>query len=211
MSTAASVLNRVRYLINDESASAVSGLRWSDTELLGWLFDAQCDIVKQVPEANPVTATHTVTAVARQRLDPTTYYKLLSIEGHASPSGLRGNIVKVDKDFLNVYVTTWQAQVVSTYYELWAPDPDDPLAFWLYSFPTVGVDVRVTASGVPAALSATSDSLTLSDMYFQPMVDYVCWRALLKDSRGGAKERAMMHEKNYYQALGTERQIVKED
>lgn len=210
MSTAASVINRVRYLINDEVAAAVSGQRWTDAELLLWLYDAQCAVIKAIPEANPVTATHTMTALSRQRLSATLYFKLLSLEGHAAPSATAGNIVKVMRDLLDAHAAAWQTTATTTAYTLYALDADDPLAFWLYPFPTVGLDVRITASGVPSALPTTSDVLTLSDMYFEPMVDYVAWRALLKDSRGGAKERAAMHEKSFFQSIGMDRTVLKE-
>jgi len=92
MATAQEVIDRSRQLINDVASSFVSGLRWSDAELLQWLTDGQREIVKLKPEANAITELFTVMGGSpRQRLDSAIAYRLIRVEANgassASPPG----------------------------------------------------------------------------------------------------------------------------
>lgn len=81
---ASDVIEAARRLINDETSSAVSGVRWLDAELLDWIGEAQRELVKLKPEAYPVTAVHTVVDTsARQRVSQTTAYKVIRVEANA--------------------------------------------------------------------------------------------------------------------------------
>lgn len=83
MATAQDVINRARELINDVASDFVSGLRWSDTELLMWLTDGQREIVQLKPEAYVVTDVFEVEGgKPRQRLDPDAAYRLIRVEAN---------------------------------------------------------------------------------------------------------------------------------
>jgi hypothetical protein len=83
MATAQEVIHRARELINDVASTFVSGLRWSDAELMQWLTDGQREIVKLKPEANAVTSLFTVVdGLPRQRLDPSRTYRLIRVEAN---------------------------------------------------------------------------------------------------------------------------------
>lgn len=85
MATAQDIINRVRHLINDEASAFVSGLRWSDTEMLEWITDGEREIVQLKPEANTVTALFDVVGdLPRQRLDPTVAYRLIRVEANGA-------------------------------------------------------------------------------------------------------------------------------
>lgn len=85
MATAQSVIDRARQLINDVASAFVSGLRWSDTELLRWLTDGQREIVVLEPEANAVTDIFTVVdTFPRQQLDPAIAYRLIRVEANGA-------------------------------------------------------------------------------------------------------------------------------
>jgi hypothetical protein len=89
-------------------------------------------------------------------------------------------------------------------------DPNDPLAFWLWPRGYAGADVIVTYAAIPAVVTATNDVLTLSDMYVPDLVDYLAYRALSKDSRGGARALAQQFRESFLLRLGAGRQILKE-
>lgn len=85
MATAQDVINRARELINDAPSAFVSGVRWTDTELLRWITDAQREVVKHKPEAYPLTKIFIVTGGSpRQRLDPTMAYRLIRVEANGA-------------------------------------------------------------------------------------------------------------------------------
>lgn len=79
------VIDDARRLINDELGSAVSGVRWSDAELLDWITDGQYEMAKFKPEALVKTDLFTVVGdEPRQRLDPTVAYRLMRVEANGS-------------------------------------------------------------------------------------------------------------------------------
>ena len=85
MATAQDVIDRARDLINDVPSAFVSGVRWTDAELLRWITDAQREIVKHKPEAYPLTEIFTVTGGSpRQRLDPALAYRLIRVEANGT-------------------------------------------------------------------------------------------------------------------------------
>lgn len=92
MATAQQVIDRARQLINDVASSFVSGLRWSDAELLQWLTDGQREIVVLEPEANAVTDVFTVAdGFPRQQLDPAIAYRLIRVEANGTDE-VTGNL-----------------------------------------------------------------------------------------------------------------------
>jgi hypothetical protein len=85
MTTAQDVIDAARYLINDETAAAVSGMRWSDAELMDWITDAQRAVVELKPEAYPITEVFApVAGVSRHRLDSATAYRLIRVEANTT-------------------------------------------------------------------------------------------------------------------------------
>ena len=95
-------------------------------------------------------------------------------------------------------------------YQLYIMDESDPLAFWLFPYPASGVDVVVTAAGIPATLAAVGSTLTLSDMYLPQLVDYVAYRAMSKDALSEPVHQLSMACYNrFLAALGAQRQIVR--
>lgn len=122
----------------------------------------------------------------------------------------------VEKDVLDSFSALWTRPTSKTpgpnldYYKAYAMDPNDPLAFWLWPRGYDGADVIVTFAGVPAAVTATGQTLALSDMYVPDLVDYLAYRALSKDSRGGAKILAQQFRESFLLRLGAGRQILKQ-
>jgi hypothetical protein len=88
-------------------------------------------------------------------------------------------------------------------------DPVDPLAFWLFPLAIDGRDVVVTYAAIPPDVTDTTDLLSLNDMYISDIVDYVVYRALSKDSRGGAPGVAEKYRDKFLLSLGANRQVLR--
>lgn len=222
MANAFEVVTRVRQVINDVASTFITSVRWTDEELLLWMTDAQREIVKIKPEAYPVTEVfQTVDTVPRQRLDPTTAYRLIRVEANAAAIGEEGfrygtAIRYVERDVLDSFFPGWTVEGSSDlntgeYFSAYCMDANDPLAFWLAPLPN-GARVWLTYAGIPPLLESASDStpseLVLSDMYIAPVVDYTVYRALLKESREANREVAERYLRAFYAALGVHRPIL---
>ena len=122
----------------------------------------------------------------------------------------------VEKDVLDAFSAAWTLSSGLVpgenldYYKAYAMDPSDPLAFWLHPAGYDGADVIVTYAGIPAAVSAVTDTLTLSDMYVPDLVDYLAYRALSKDARAGAKDLAERFRASFLMRLCAGRQILRQ-
>lgn len=222
MATGNDVISRVREVINDNASAFISAVRWSNTELLRWITDAQREIVKTKPEAYPVTALFSVVGTqSRQRLDPEAAYRLLRVEANGSVIGeddtpQYGAVVRiVERDVFDSFNPSWSVEreldSSPNYFRLYCMDAGDPLAFWLYPVPRSADSqqkVWVIYAGIPAALEDAEDDLSLSDMYIAPVVDYTVYRALAKESREANREVAERFLRSFYAALGVHRPIL---
>jgi hypothetical protein len=132
--------------------------------------------------------------------------------------GEYGTIINiVEKDVLDSFSASWSRpssrepdMEALNYYKAYAMDPNDPLAFWLWPRPVEGADVIVTYAGIPPEVESTSSELTLSDSYLADLVDYVVYRALSKEARGGAAELAERYRASFLARLGANRQIMRQ-
>lgn len=122
----------------------------------------------------------------------------------------------VEKDVLDSFSASWTRPTTKVpgaeldYYKSYAMDPNDPLAFWLRPRGYTGADVIVTFASIPAPVTATTATLTLTDMYVPDLVDYLAYRALSKDARSGAKVLAQQFRESFLMRLGAGRQILRQ-
>jgi hypothetical protein len=134
------------------------------------------------------------------------------------PDGIEyGAVINiVEKDVLDSFSASWTRPTTKVpgpdldYYKSYAMDPNDPLAFWLWPRGYAGADVIVTYAAIPASVTATTATLTLSDMYVPDLVDYLAYRALSKDARAGAKVLAQQFREAFLMRLGAGRQILRQ-
>lgn len=88
MASAQDIIDRARYLVNDEVGAFASSLRWTNSEILQWITDAQREIVKLQPEANAVADVFEPEAgKPRQRLTQIDAYKLIRVEANSQDEG----------------------------------------------------------------------------------------------------------------------------
>lgn len=175
---ASAIINRVRAQLADERTVK----RWSDVELLRWLSDAQRAIVSAVPAATSLVATRALSAGTRQTL-PSGGYKLLKVIRNLSSGGVAGApITQVMWDLLDWQYTDWHSMTPTAAVKAYTFDPQDPAAFYVFP-PNDGTgSVQLNYSVLPVELTATSDNISVQDIYQNPLFDYVMFRAHSKDA-----------------------------
>lgn len=118
----------------------------------------------------------------------------------------------VERDVFDSFSPAWMRASgqpsVDNYYRAYCMDANDPLAFWLSPRPVTGRNVWVTYAGIPAVLEDAEDTLSLSDMYVAPIVDYTVYRALNKEAREANREVADRYLRAFYAALGVHRPVL---
>lgn len=66
---------------------------------------------------------------------------------------------------------------------------------------------RLVPSGPPAEMASYEGEVGLHEIYSGPLVDYVCYRAQLKDDIASNTGRAAVHYQNFATALGVKIQV----
>lgn len=115
-----------------------------------------------------------------------------------------GTVVrKTQMDLLDALVPDWHSMTGTATVKHYSSDSRSPKTFFVYppSLGTTQVEVMYTTS--PTDVAATSNVLGIDDIFEPALVDYLCYRAFMKDDDLlGAKDRAAYHRSAYDAFLG---------
>lgn len=169
---ASRIIGQARVLLKDPA-----GIRWTDAELLGWLNGGQLQIVMVRPDAKATKADITLVAGTEQAI-PAGGTKLLdvirNIEGRA--------ITLASRDQLNEFDPDWYTSKPIGLIKHYTFDSSDPKAFEVYPPAAAGLKVRVLYAAIPTDCATLIATVDLDDIYEGPLIDWVCYRALSKNS-----------------------------
>jgi hypothetical protein len=201
MSTPASaVLNRVVDVLHD-----TGNIRWTEPELLRWLSDGQREIAIHHPDASVSNVAIQLTAGATKQTLPATAVRLVGILRNAGAAGVTpGRAIRiVDKNLLDASRPSWHSDQAETEVKNYTYDARDPRTFYVYPAPLTGFYVEAVLAVPPTELTATSDLLSVDDLYANPLVDYTLYRCFTKDAEyTGNKERAIAHYQAFAASIG---------
>lgn len=176
--TAQSVIDRVRTQLIDTGSTK----RWSDAELLQWLSDGQRTLVSIIPDASGTIVNHALLRGTRQIL-PDDGILLLDIVRNMQADFTPGRAVRLTtRELLDSYDLNWHNGTLTTEVQAFTFNTQQPTTFYVYP-PNDGTGiVELSYSVEPAEITALTDNLGVADMCQTPLVDYVLYRACLKDS-----------------------------
>lgn len=197
--TGANLIDRIQDTLQDTTS-----VRWPEAELLRYINDAQREIVNFKPEASATHANIALSAGTEQSI-PSGGLRLIKVtrnmSGTASNATGKRAIRIVDIDILNSQEPDWHDPDAAvgdaahgTNVKHYAFDPDDPKKFYVYPGVSGDAYLEIVYSGAPTDLSATSDTISLDDIYGNAIIDFVLYKAYLKDSEyAGNAQRAGTH------------------
>lgn len=178
--TAASIIDSASTLLNDEDTT---NQRWSRTELLAWLNEAQRTIVQLKPGANNKIVAMKLQPGARQMV-PSDGWLLLGITRNLGPDGATpGEMIQlVERDLLDRFLPGWYTSTPSAATENYMFNLQDQPSFYVYP-PSNGTNyVEVNYSFLPKNVLYETDVITIRDVYATAILDYIMYRALSKDA-----------------------------
>ena len=205
--TGANLITRAQDTLQDTTS-----VRWPEAELLRYINDAQREIVNFRPEASSKTANLQLVTGTLQTL-PTEGLRLIKVTRNMSDAsggatGARA-IRLVSVDILNTQEPDWNNPSVSgdaahgTNIKHYVFDEDDPRRFYVYPGVSGNAFVEIVYSKSPTDLGNTSATIDLDDTYGNAIVDYVLFRAYLKDAEyAGNQQRAGQHYQLFTTSLG---------
>lgn len=196
---AQTILDRAEVIIQD-----TTNIRWPVSELLGWLSDGQREIVSRRPDAYVQTAAQLLVAGTRQTIPAAGYQFVRATRNMGTAGTTPGRAVrKVPMDMLDSQTPLWHSATPAATTLHYVYDPREPKAFYVYPPATGTTYLEVTYSAVPADIATVGSTITLDDVYANPLLDYVLYRAYSKDATDiGNAERAVAHFQAFKDAVG---------
>jgi hypothetical protein len=201
--TAQNIIDRVQIILQDDSA-----VRWTEPELLGWLNDAQREVVLLKPDSFTTSATFNLAAGTKQSL-PALGITLVDITNNVTSAGVAVSDVvrEVAREILDAQIPGWHSITKTIYAKFYTFDPRNPKQFFVYPPNTGAGYVDLVYASAPGALTANTETIKLDDIYANAIFDYILYRAYSKDAEYAANtQRAAASYQSFMQSLGLKEQ-----
>lgn len=191
MATAQTIITQAQYVLVD------TGTRWTSAELLEWVNAGVRAIAEHRPDATNLVAVLTLVAGTKQSL-PTGGLALLDVMRNVGGRAIR----QTSMGTLDAVAPDWHTATAAAT-ENYCYDPRTPRVFWVYPPAVADAQVEAKYQAAPSAMTATTDTVPLNDMYLNALLDYTLYRAFTKDAEFNATaDRAKMHLAAFEQATG---------
>ena len=208
--TVGDIITRADVILQDNN------VRWPVSELLYWLNDAYRAIVMQRPDANMKSGTFTCAVGTRQVLTKSggggfpEALRLRSVVRNVASTSTKRAVRLIQQAVLDDQRPGWHAETGSVDIQHYIYDPLNPTEFMVYPPALTTAQLEVVYSSVPTqhviaegSIKASTEVIKLPDIYVNPILDYVLYRAYAKDSEYAANaQRAQGHFQAYSAALG---------
>ena len=194
------IIRRAATILNDEQH-----VRWTLTELIDWINDAAGEIIIIRPAANSVTDIIELKAGPYQTI-PGRGIQLMDVIRNVSGR----SISRTDRGLLDDQVPDWYQAKEADNIRHFTYDERNPKGFYVYPPAKEGSQVEVMYSALPELVTSETDTLDMAESYIGPIISYVLYRALAKDSEYADGQIAAAHWQAFQFALGerTQQQVV---
>lgn len=173
------VISRARNILLDADAS---GYRWSDAEMIDYINDAQRLVAVYRPDSCSASTNHTLVAGTKQTI-PTGGFRLLDVVRNVKADNSPGRAVTITpRDVLDRFDPDWHSGAKQATVKHFTYDERTPLQFFVYPPVNAGVKIEVSYSKYPTEVTASSNDLTVTDSYFEAIVNYVLFRCYSKET-----------------------------
>jgi len=195
---ALSIITEASTILGDSS-----NVRWSQSDLLGYLNDAQLEAVTLAPKVNPVRVTVQLLPGITQEL-PDDAILLLDIFWNMGANGLTigQSITVTNIDVMRKRRPNWTTDTASGIVQTYMYDEKDPVHYSVWPpQPNPAWYIDINYSAVPVAIPdyGPSTTITIDDYWKNALLSFVLYRAFSKDAAVPAM--AERRDANYKQFL----------
>ena len=187
----------------EDTLQDTTNVRWSEAELLRYINDAQREIVNLRPDASADHA-NVQLATGTEQAIPDVGLRLIKVVRNMSAAGGSATgkrvIRIVDREILDSQEPDWHDPTVTgdaahtTVVKHYVFDEDDPRKYYVYPGVSGNAFVEIVFSRSPTDLANTSATLYVDDIYANAIIDFVLYRAYMKDAEfAGNQQRASSH------------------
>lgn len=175
---ASSILDKAGQLLLD-----VAGVRWTRSELLGWLNDGQTEIAVAKPTSASRIVSHKLTAGSRQTTPPDGWMLLDVFRNRGTDGVTDGPAIRiVSRDLLDNFSPNWHGATRKNEAKNYVFNAQDPTTFYV-SPPSTGNNyVEISYAFRPVDLTSESQPIGIDDVYRTMLLNYIMFRACTKDA-----------------------------
>jgi hypothetical protein len=159
------------------------------------------------PDAGVVTESVQLVAGTKQTI-PTAALRLLDISVNQGTDGSTpGKIISPSKrEHINYSNLLWQAGSGETYVENFTYDANTPNIYYVTPpvSTTTDVYVEMSTSQLPTTLTAIGNTVGVNDIFFEPLVQYMLYKAYSGDDESVEFQKAQTYFQNFFNLLGIE-------
>jgi hypothetical protein len=186
------IARRAGLVLNDEDH-----VRWTLPELMDWMNDAAGEIVIRQPSSHSVIEGVDLVDGALQQL-PAGGIVVMDVVRN-----LPGRpISRVSRRLLDDQFPDWYAAKPTDRIKHYTLEEETPRHFYVYPPAKAGARVEVKFSTAPPIVADVSDEIQLDRQYIGPILSYVLYRSLAKDSEYANGTIAAAHFQAFNEAMG---------
>jgi hypothetical protein len=159
------------------------------------------------PDAGAQTDNVELVAGILQTL-PSTALRMLDITRNMGSGGSTpGKIITpADRKHIDYSNLLWPAATGDIAVDNFSYDKENPRIFYVTPpvSSTVSVFVEMQVSQLPTTITATDDDPGVSDLFFEPLVQYMLYKAFSADDESVEFQKAMAYMQNFFNLLQIE-------
>jgi hypothetical protein len=176
--TAKSLIDNAANTLQDET-----NVKWPRAELLGYLNDAQREIVLAKPDAYVKNESMALVAGTKQSIPPTGVVFMRVNRNMGMNGTTPGRVPRhIPIQVLNEQIPTWHMEPASITALHYTFDEQDPKHFYVYpQQPLSPGQVEVVYSSTPPDVPNEDAPIVLDDVYKTALLHYMFYRAYSKD------------------------------
>ncbi len=173
---ASEIIEEVARRLNDTNNN---NRRWSGTEFLKCMNNAQRMVAESKPEASIKSEAIQMDSGFEQQL-PVDGKRFLALSYNAGTNGTdKGRaIVQMQESLLDGINPEWRGMTATDSIKYFAPDPDYPERFVVYPPNTGSGYAHCRYQSIPADCATESTNISLKDEYREPLTQATIWYAL---------------------------------
>lgn len=192
------ILNKSSIILNDEEF-----VRWPKDELIGWLNDAAGEIVIRRPQARLIVQVMPLVQGVLQKL-PIEAVQLIDVVRNVPGR----SISRVSRRLLDDQMPDWYDMRPSNRIKHFTIEEETPTHFYVYPPASSDLNVEVRYSSRPPHVHSETESIDLDYAYIGPIISYILYRALSKDSEYANGQIAITHFQAFSEAIGVNNAIT---
>jgi hypothetical protein len=189
--TATSIIETIGQQLHDTGESI-----WTAAIICKYASEAQKLIALMRPDATAKADTFALAVAVKQTL-PSDGARLLDLPMNTGGAPIR----KIDRAALSDSVPGWTTEEGSAV-EFFMFDMETPKQFYVYPRPATAFNVDIVYSSIPTDIATDATSISISDTYLTPLLEWTMYRCLSMESEGFDMAAANSHLNNFFNVLG---------